>query len=84
MTVIARLQQVHIVVDDISTQAKQAASVYEASLDPFSADFEKLVGLYPSEFDRYRLDEIVVAAIAPVVSHICVSVVAFPSLTFYI
>ena len=65
--VIARLQQVHLVVDDINTQAKQAASLYEASLDPFSPDFEKLIGLYPGEFDRYRLDEIVVAAIAPVV-----------------
>lgn len=42
-------------------------SSYEVSLGPFSANFEKLIGLYPDEFDRYRLDEIVVAAIAPVV-----------------
>ena len=67
-TVIARLQQVHLVVDDINAQAKVAASTYEASLDPFSAHFEKLIGLYPAEFERYRLDEIVVAAIAPIVS----------------
>ncbi len=65
--VIARMQQVHLVVDDINTQARQAASTYEPSLELFSADFEKLVGLYPREFDLYRLDEIVVAAIAPVV-----------------
>lgn len=64
---IARLQQVHLVVDDIESQAKEMKSSYEASLEPFSANFEKLVGLYPNEFDRYRLDEIVVAAIAPVV-----------------
>lgn len=65
--VISRLQQIHLVVDDINTQAKQAASTYEATLEPFSPNFDKLVGLYPNEFDRYRLDEIVIAAIAPVV-----------------
>lgn len=53
--------------DDINVQAKEAASIYEATLEPFSASFDKLVGLYPNEFDRYRLDEIVIAAIAPVV-----------------
>ncbi|KAH8075873.1 TFP11-domain-containing protein [Cristinia sonorae] len=62
---ISRLQQVHLVVDDISAQAKQLESMYEASLDPFSVHFDKLLGLYPKEFERYHLDEIVVAAIAP-------------------
>ena len=66
--VIARLQQVHLVVDDIESRAKEMKSSYEVSLEPFTASFEKLIGLYPNEFDRYRLDEIVVAAIAPVVS----------------
>ncbi|KAH9951153.1 TFP11-domain-containing protein [Amylocystis lapponica] len=64
---IARLQQVHLVVDDINSQAKEMASMYEASLEPFDENFEKLLGQYPKEFDRYRLDEIIVAAIAPVV-----------------
>ncbi|KAL4245226.1 TFP11/STIP family protein [Abortiporus biennis] len=64
---ISRLQQVHLVVDDINAQAKENASTYEASLDPFSSNFDKLLGLYPKEFERYRLDEIVVAAIAPTV-----------------
>ena len=63
---ISRLQQVHLVVNDINTQAKEMASMYEASLDAFSVNFDKLLGLYPKEFDRYRLDEIVVAAIAPI------------------
>ena len=67
MLVIARLQQIHLVVDDIGTQAKQAATIYEVSLDIFSPNFEKLIGQYQREYDRYRLDEIVVAAIAPVV-----------------
>jgi len=64
---IARLQQVNLVVDDISSQAREMSSMYEASLEPFSAHFEKLLGQFPKEFDRYRLDEVIVAAIAPVV-----------------
>ena len=59
-----------LVVDDIGTQAKQAATLYEVSLDIFSSNFETLVGQYQREYDRYRLDEIVVAAIAPVVRHL--------------
>ncbi|THH29774.1 hypothetical protein EUX98_g4418 [Antrodiella citrinella] len=62
---ISRLQQVHLIVDDISTQATQLESLYEASLDPFSPHFDKLLGLYPKEYERYHLDEIVVAAITP-------------------
>ena len=65
---IARLQQVHLIVDDITAQAKKMASSYEVSLEPFSANFDSLFGLYPKDFDRYHLDEIVVAAIAPIVS----------------
>jgi len=68
--VIARLQQVNLVVDDIGAKAKELASVYEASLDDFSPLFSKLLVQYPAEFDRYRLDEIVVAAIAPMVRRI--------------
>ena len=65
---ISRLQQVNIVVGDINSQAKELASMYEPSLETFSANFEKLLGHYATEFDRYRLDEVVVAAIAPIVS----------------
>lgn len=64
---ITRLQQVNLVVDNISAQAREMASMYEASLEPFSANFEKLLGQFPKEFDGYRLDEVVVGAIAPVV-----------------
>ena len=67
-TVIARMQQMNIVVDEISIQAREAASMYEASLEPFSAGFDRLLGQHGKEFDRLRLDEVVVAAIAPVVS----------------
>lgn len=68
LTVISRMQQIHIVVEDINAQAKTLASAYELSLDPFSPLFSKLLVQFPSEFERYRLDEIVVAAIAPSVS----------------
>jgi tuftelin-interacting protein 11 len=58
------------VVDDIHSLARQQASEYEASLEPFSPHFQKLLSHFPSEFDRYALDEIVVAAIAPIVRSI--------------
>jgi tuftelin-interacting protein 11 len=61
------LQQVHLVADEISNQSKDLVSADEASLEPFSPHFSKLLDHYLREFDKYRLDEIVVAAIAPVV-----------------
>jgi tuftelin-interacting protein 11 len=62
------MQKINLVVNDINAQAKGLASVYELSLDPFSPHFSQLLTQFPTEFDRYRLDEIVVAAIAPLVS----------------
>ncbi|KAJ7625563.1 GC-rich sequence DNA-binding factor-like protein-domain-containing protein [Roridomyces roridus] len=64
---IARLQQVQIVASEIDVKSKQLASEYEMSLEPFSPLFYKLVDQYSLEFEKYRLDEIVVAAIAPLV-----------------
>jgi tuftelin-interacting protein 11 len=65
-TVISRLQQVHLIVDDITNESKELNSTYEATLEPFTPHFHKLCE-YPKEVDKYRLDEIVVAAIAPLV-----------------
>ena len=65
---ISRLQQISLDVEQINAQAKEMASMYEVSLDPFSPLFSKLLAEFPNEFDRYRLDEIVVAAITPSVS----------------
>lgn len=53
-------------VDEISTQARELASIWEATLEPFQPSFQKLIGQYGPELDRYRLDEVIVAAIAPV------------------
>ncbi|KAJ7656386.1 GC-rich sequence DNA-binding factor-like protein-domain-containing protein [Mycena polygramma] len=64
---IARLQQVQIVANEIESKSKELASVYEVSLEGFSPLFYKLVDQFSREFERYRLDEIVVAAIAPFV-----------------
>ena len=36
------------------------------SLESFSSSIQKLINDYATEYDRYRLDEVVVAAIAPV------------------
>lgn len=69
LAVISRLQQVSLVVDEINTKSRELASVYEATLDDFSPLFSKLLQ-FPTEFDRYRLDEIVVAAIVPIVRRI--------------
>jgi tuftelin-interacting protein 11 len=65
--VIARLQQVQLLTNDINTTAKELTSVYEVSLELFSPHFQKLISEYSYEYDKYRLDEIVVAAIAPVI-----------------
>ena len=67
--VIARLQQIHLVVDDINSEAKRLSASYEPTLDPFSPSFDKLLGQFAGDFDRYHLDEIFVAAISPIVSN---------------
>lgn len=55
----------------ISIKSNQIATHYEATLDVFSADFDKLSLEYSSEYERYQLDEVVVGAIAPYVSLTC-------------
>ena len=65
--VIARLQQIHLVVDDINSEAKRLSASYEPTLDPFLPSLDKLLGQFANDFDRHRLDEVVVAAISPVV-----------------
>ena len=67
---IKRLQAVHLVVDDINSKAKQVSwSDYEPSFDVFDEPIENLLMHYGKEYDKYRLDEIVVAAITPIVSY---------------
>jgi len=68
LSVISRLQRVHIVVKDISDHSKEMSSSYDASLESFTPHFQKLSDLFPREFDKYRLDEVVVAAVTPFVN----------------
>ena len=65
--VILRLQQVHLVADELVVRSKELSSAEDASLEAFSPIFSKLVEQYPREFDLYHLDELVVAAITPLV-----------------
>ena len=54
--------------DDINTKAREAdMSDYEPSLETFSTIVEKLISEFSKEYDHYRLDEVVVAAIVPTV-----------------
>ncbi|KAI6114784.1 GC-rich sequence DNA-binding factor-like protein-domain-containing protein [Pisolithus croceorrhizus] len=64
---ISRLQRVTLVTDEIGTKSKELSSTYEANLDDLSPLFSKLLVEFPAEFDKYHLDEIVVAAILPIV-----------------
>ncbi|KAI5999398.1 GC-rich sequence DNA-binding factor-like protein-domain-containing protein [Pisolithus orientalis] len=64
---ISRLQQVSLVADEIGTKSKELSSTYEADLDDLSPLFSRLLVEFPAEFDKYHLDEIVVAAILPMV-----------------
>ncbi|KAG6908973.1 hypothetical protein DXG01_002581 [Tephrocybe rancida] len=70
---IERLQKVQLVANDINAKAKELSSMYEVSLEPFSPLFYALVDQFSREFERYRLDEIVVAAIAPIVRRMVAS-----------
>ncbi|EJD51791.1 TFP11-domain-containing protein [Auricularia subglabra TFB-10046 SS5] len=64
---IARLQNIHLIVDDISSKSQQASSDYEPSFDTFTPGFSRLVEEYPKEYTSYHLDHIVVASVAPAV-----------------
>ena len=63
--VIERLQKVQLIVQDINVKSQELSQNYESSLEPFSPLFYTLVEQFSGEFERYQLDEVVVAAIAP-------------------
>lgn len=67
LLVISRLQQVSLVAKDIQSLSQELSSAYEISLEPFTPFVYKLVSQFSDEFDKYQLDEIIVAAIAPLV-----------------
>jgi tuftelin-interacting protein 11 len=68
--VISRLQRVQLIAADVNSMSKELAAMYEVSLEPFSPLFHSFIDQYGKEFDRYQLDELVVAAITPLVRRI--------------
>ncbi|KZT59459.1 TFP11-domain-containing protein [Calocera cornea HHB12733] len=64
---IARLQRIRIVVDQIAEDAREIASTYEPSLDPFEKSFETLLNEFSADYEKFGLDEIIVGAMTPVV-----------------
>jgi tuftelin-interacting protein 11 len=70
----------HIIAEDISAQAKEAAGQYEPSLDMFAPNFERLLIDYSVEYDQYHFDEVVVGAITPIVCDHIHSSQSFPNL----
>ena len=65
--VISRLQRVQLIAADVNSMSKELTATYEVSLEPFSPLFHSFIDQYEREFDRYQLDELVVAAITPLV-----------------
>lgn len=65
---ISRLQQIHLIIDEVSTIAKTLSSSYEPSLDAFLEPFDRLLFEFADEYKEHSLDEVVVGAIAPAVS----------------
>jgi hypothetical protein len=71
LTEIHRLQTIHAITQHISSLASTATALDNADpLEPFTADFTKLIEDFRAEYDEYDLDEVVVGAISQVVSAI--------------
>jgi tuftelin-interacting protein 11 len=69
LTEIHRLQTIHAITQHISSLASTATALDNADpLEPFTADFTKLIEDFRAEYEEYDLDEVVVGAISQVVS----------------
>jgi tuftelin-interacting protein 11 len=62
---IERLQRVHLAVDELAAVTKQVHGGDNDALSKLSPGIEKLVKEFGTEDERYGIDEIMVAAIAP-------------------
>ena len=55
-------------VDDLSAKSKESLkSDFEPTLDVLSPFIDKIISEFPQEHERYGLDEVIVASIAPIV-----------------
>lgn len=62
---IERLQRVHLAIDELAAVTKQMYSGGDGALAKLSPGIEKLVSEFSGEYERYGIDEVVVAAFAP-------------------
>ena len=62
---IERLQRVHLAIDDLAAVTKQLRGGGDDILAKLSPGIEKLVREFSGEYERYGIDEVVVAALAP-------------------
>ena len=62
---IERLQRVHLAVDELTAVTKQMRGGGDDALAKLSPGIEKLVREFSGEYERYGIDEVVVAALAP-------------------
>lgn len=62
---IERLQRVHLVIDELAAVTKQMRGGDSDALAELSPSIEKLVKEFSGEYERYSIDEVVVAALAP-------------------
>jgi hypothetical protein len=65
---IARLERINDVIADISQLAIEESSKREPTLDKLASGFDTLLDEYKAEYAALALDEVVVGAIAQVVS----------------
>jgi methylphosphotriester-DNA--protein-cysteine methyltransferase len=67
----ARLTQIATIIREIAQLSNTATLAGDKStsehLASFSDSFERLFGLFPHEYEEYQLDEVIVAAILPIV-----------------
>jgi tuftelin-interacting protein 11 len=75
---VKRLREVMVVVGRVKEKERDAVGLLGAAggeqlgpkvlLEPFVDEFDELLGQYPTEYEEMGLDEVVVGAIAPIVS----------------
>ena len=68
MNVVARIKEIESEMMGLLMAAGGDELGPQVLLAPFADDFDELLGRFPEEYEEMRLDEVVVGAIAPIVS----------------
>ncbi|EJU03688.1 TFP11-domain-containing protein [Dacryopinax primogenitus] len=64
---IARLERMRLLVDQLNEEAKEITATYEPSLDPFTKSFETILNEFSTESDKFGVEEVFVGAMSPVI-----------------